>query len=492
MAIWESLPTFYDSAGMLDSATDFNSLRSAAGLIDRWTYRAEPVFDSTTGVDTNTPGYFSTDTPLRIWWGGVRFQTGCTTLTVEMQGALSGSESVKVYWNGTDVSGSGTLAATLTPPGAFGAYSGTYTLPGGLTDGAVYQIEIRIEGAHLGAADHRVMDVYLSPVSKSGWVAAPSFTASTVNAANLNALAFSLQWLYDRMRLIPMVPHLRLFYNLGPFKDPSSGDPQHTNRPMFYGSVGRYYSNSTLKITGAITSLTTTGWNYKIYLNGTLVHTSATLGIGTHYPSVSLSLAAYTLGARVSVAILASATTGGTAVPLRFTRWTLGVMHAVADSGGWAYASLPSKFVGPATGTSTFSAVVTALNSLSTIANNAKSRIDGRPELWARVRAMRRHYTRNSVTEGLLVQRARPHFPWRVGSELFVKGPNVEVQWGVFQPATVDANANGWEGYSFSSKQSVDGSATGATVYLDDLPGLDVGSIYVLFGDPIWAGEYIS
>ncbi len=492
MAIWATLPTFYDSAGQLDSATDFNLMREAAGLIDRWTYRVDPVFDSTTGVDTNTPGYFSTVTPLRIWWGAVRFQTGLTTLTVEMKGQLTNAESIKVYWNGTDATGSGTLAITLTPPGSFGAFSGTYTLPGGLVDGAVYQIEIRIEGAHTAAATYQMVDVYLSPITKSGWVAAPTFTASTVNAANLNALAFSLQWMYDRMRLVPMVPHLSMLYNLGPFKDPASGDPQHTDRPMWYGTAGRYYSNSTLVVAGAIQSLTTTGWNFKIYINGSVVYTSPTYGIGNQVIRVTQSLAAYTLGTRVSVAILASATTGGTAVPLRFTRFTLGLMAVGSDGSGWPYASLPAAFVGPATGTSTFSAVVTALNSLSTIVNDAKTRIDGRPEQWGRVRAMRRHYTRNTDTEGLLVARARPHIPFRVGSELFVKGTNTEIQWGVFQPATIDANANGWENYSMSQKQQISDSATGSLVYLDDLPGLDVGSTYMIWNDPLWAGEYIG
>lgn len=477
---------------MLDSATDFNTLRSAAGLIDHWTYQRVPAFDSTTGVDTNTPGYFSTATPLRIWWGAVRFMSTCTTLTVEMKGALTGSESIKVYWNGTDVSGSGTLAMTLTPPGSFGAFSGTYTLPGGLTDGAVYQVEIRIEGAHTAAATYQVQDVYLSPISKSGWVAAPTFTTSTVNAANLNALAFSLQWLYERIHMVPMVPHLGLFYNLGPFKDPSSGDPQHTDRPLFYGSVGKYYSNAILRIGGTIISATTTGWNFKVYLNGTLAYTSSTYGIGTQNIYVPLALTSYTLGTRVAVAILASATNGGTANPLRFTHWSFGIIRAEEDGSGWPYASLPAKFVGPATGTSTWSTVVTNLGSLSTIANNAKSRIDARPELWARSRALRRHYTRNAVTEGLLVSRARPHIPARVGSELYIKGTNTEVQWGVLNAPTIDANYNGWETWGWSQKQQVNDSATGALVYLDDLPGLDMGSAYTIWNDPLYAAEYLG
>jgi hypothetical protein len=491
VALWTRRPVFYDNAGMLDSSTDLNVLRTGAGLIDRWSYRNEPFFDSTTGVDRMaTPGYANVENPLRIWWGGVRFQTGCTTLTVEMKGLRNASETIKVYWNGTDLTGSGTLAMTLTPPGVFGAFSGTYTLPGGLVDGTVYRLEIRAEGAHALASNWQVQDVYLSPVTKSGWVAAPTFTVSTVNATKLNQLADAEQWLYERMRLVPMVPHLSMLYNQGPF-NPS--DAQHVNRPMYYGSVGRYYSNSTLRIAGIVQSFTTTGWFFYIQLNGSTVYTSPTYGVTSAQPiDVRLDLSAYTLGSRVAVAIFATATNGGTVEPKRFTRWTFGIMHAVADSSGWPYASLPTKFAGPATGTSTWSTVVAALNSLSTVVNNAKTRIDARAELWGRVRAMRRHYTRNTDDEPDLFARARPQFPWRVGSEVYVQGADIEIQWGLFRPGEIDQRANGYEKYAMSEKQSVDDSVGGKLVYLDDLPGLDVGSTYIVFGDPWWAGEYIS
>lgn len=492
MSLWEVLPTFYDNAGQLVSATDLNALRTAAGLLDRWTYQSVPVFDSSAGVDTNTPGYENSDTPLRIWWGAVRFVGTETTLTVEMKGAKSSAESIKVYWNGTDATGSGTLAMTLTPPASFGAFSGTFTLPGGLTAGAVYQIEIRAEGVHTTAADWEVQDVYLSSITKSGWPGVPTFSASTVNAANLNLLAAAAQWLYDRLRLVPLVPHLGLFYNLGPFKDPASGDPQHTDRPMFYGSVGKYYGNNILRIAGTVQSLTTTGWLFKVYLNGSLAYTSPTYGVGTQNIYVPLSLASYTLGSRVSVAITASATNGGTANPSRFTYWTLSILRAEPDATGWGYASLPAAFVGPAVGTSTWSTVVAALNTIATIVGNAKTRVDGRPELWARSRALRRHFSRNTFTEHLLVARARPHFPQRVGNELFVKGTGTEIQWGLFQSPTIDQNYNGFDTWSYSQKQSASDSANGQLIYLDDLPGLDVGSAYAIFNDALYCAEYLG
>lgn len=489
MAAFSTLPIWYDNAGQLDSATDLNVMREAAGLIDRWTYRSDPAFDSSAGLDTNTVGYYSSANPMRIWWGAARFVGGCTTLTVEGYGLRSQSENIKVYINGTDVVASGTNVITITLPTSVGTFSGTWTVSG-LTDGQIVPIEIVINGVHDLTANYQITDVYFSSISKSGWVAAPTFTASTVNAANLNALCTALQWVYDRMRLVPMQAHLGQFYALGPFKDPSSGDAQHTDRPMYYGSIGKYYSNAILRVGGSVTSLTTTQWNFKVYLNGTLAYTSSTYGVGTQAIYAPIALTSYTLGTRVRVAILASALNGGTADPLRFTHWTIGILRAEPDGTGWPYASLPAAFVGPTGGTVTMSSVVTKLNSLSTIVNNAKTRIDGRPELWARSRAMRRYYNRDDNAD-LYKSRARPYFPRRVGSELYVKGTNVELGYG---PITmkIDAQFNGWSDYETYKKQQISDSANGVLVYLDDLEGLDVGTAYMILGDPLYGAEYIS
>jgi hypothetical protein len=491
MAAFETLPTFYDSAGQFLSKTDLNLLRTNVGLIDRWTYRSEAAFDSSTGVDTNTPLYYQAGTPMRIWWGAARYVAGCTTLTVEGFGKQSSAENIKVYVNGTDVSGSGTLAITITlPTGTAAAFSGSWTVSG-LTDGQIVPIEVRVEGAHTTTASYEITDIYFSSISKSGWPGVPTFTTSSVNAANLNQLCTATQWVYDRMRLVPMTPRLGLFYNLGPFFDPSRGDPQHTDRPMYYGSIGRYYSNQILRIAMTVQSITTPGWLYKIYLNDTLVETSATYGIGQQPFYRPFSLSSYALGSRVRIKITASSTNGGTADPLRRTRWTFPIVRGEPDGSGWGYASLPAAFVGPATSTTTWSTVVSNLNSLATIVSNAKSRIDGRPELWARSRAMRRYYNRDD-SHDIQQARARPYFPRRTGSELYVKGAGVELNWGVITPGTLDAEDNGWEKYSFGAKQSISDSATGQLIYLDDLKGLDMGSAYTAFGDPLYLAEYIA
>ena len=104
------------------------------------------------------------------------------------------------------------------------------------------------------------------------------------------------------MRLVPVIPRLALYYNLGPFKDPSYGDAQHTNRPLYYGSVGRYYANSDLHIYGAVNSPTAAGWNYLVYLNSVLAYTSPTYGTGATLIDQRFSLNSYTLGSRVRVA----------------------------------------------------------------------------------------------------------------------------------------------------------------------------------------------
>lgn len=487
MGIFQSFPIFYDNAGQILSAADLNLIRENVGLVDAWTYRNEPAFDSSTGVDTNTPGYVSTADPLRIWWGALRFIAGMTTLTIEGYGQRSGSEVLRVYIGGTDVSRSGVPLGSITLPTSAGTFAGSFSLAG-YNDGDVVPIELVIEGAHAGTANWQISDVYATPVSMSGWPGVPTF-GTTFSAASLNGLCAAAQWVYERLRLVPIQPRLVMYYNLGPFKDPSYSDPQHTNRPMYYGSVAKYYSNSTLKIYGAVTSLTTSGWSFTVYLNGVAAYSSPTYGVGTQIVDLNLSLASYTLGSRVRVAILASCTNGGTADPPRFTRWTFGVIHATADAGGWPYASLPTAFVGPS-GTTTASSIQTSLNALATNIANAKARIDARPELWSRGRAVRRHYTRNGDTEGLLQARARPYFWQRQGEQLYAKGKNVKIGYGPIT-ISVDGQANGWENYTFQHEETIDADS-GATVYLDGYKGLDIGATYRVLGEPIYVAEYIG
>lgn len=487
MAAWSTLPIFYPSAGQVLSAADLNQVREAVRLVDAWSYRNEPALDSSTGVDTNTPGYVASSDPLRIWWGAARFVSGCTTVTVEGYGAKSSAESLKVYVNGSDVSGSGTLAGTITLPSVAGAFSGSFAISG--SDGDIITIELVIAGVHTSAAAYVITDVYLSSISKSGWVAAPSFAAvaDATDATKLNQLTASCQWLYERLRQVPMPARQMLYYNLGPFKPIT--DPQHLNRPMYYGSIGKYYSNASLRLKLWIVSTTTTGWKFDVYLNGVSVYTSPTYGIGGQAIDQTLSLASYTIGTRVRVYILASTVTAGSAFPLRFTRWSNGVMHAVADGTNWPYASLPAAFDTPNTLTNA-NTLRAALASLSTIVNAVKTRIDGRPELWNRSRAVRRHFTKNGATETLLQARARHGFWQRTGSELIVKGTDIKIAYGPVS-VDVDADSNGWEGYTFLKNEAVD-ATNGTSVYLDDMEALDYGMSYRLLGNPIYAAEVVG
>ena len=487
MAAWQTLPLFYPSASQVLLASDLNQVREAARLIDAWSYRNEAALDSTSSLDTGVPGYMPTSTPLRIFWSAVRFVTGCTTLTIEGHGSMTGSEVLRVYINGTDVTTSGTLLGTITLPGVYGAFSQGFAVSG--TDGDVITVELVIVGAHLSTAIYTIDDVYLSPITKSGWLAAPSFAAvaDATDATKLNQLTFSLQWMYERLRMVPMPARQALFYNLGPFK---TGDAQHVNRPMYHGSVGKYYSNNYLRIKMYVISTITTGWNFSVLLNGVFVYISSIYGIGAQAIDQSLSLASYTIGTRVRIAILATCTNQGTVSAIRFTRWSNGVMHAVADSGGWPYATLPAEFSKPNTLTNA-NTLRAALASLSTIVNDAKTRIDGRPELWARSRAVRRHFTRNGETEGLLIARARHSFWQRTGSELFVKGSDIKVAYGPVS-VDVDSESNGWEKYRHLKEEDVGDAQAGISVYLDDLEALDYGMAYRLLGNPIGAWEYVG
>jgi hypothetical protein len=487
LAAFQTNPLFYSNSSQILSSADLNLIRDNARLVDGWSYVNLPALDSSAGLDTGTPGYYRSENPERIWWGSARMVGASTTLTITGRAQRSGTENLVVYVGGSDVSGSGTNAGTITLTGTLADFSQTFVLTG-FSDGDVVPIEIRAEGTHGTTGTYIITDVYLSTISKSGWVAAPSFAAvaDATDATKLNQLCDAIQWVYERIRLVPFVPRLALYYNLGPFK---TGDPQHTNRPMYYGSVPYYYTNARLRVYGSVHSMTTTGWSFQVFLNGTLAYTSPTYGIGTQAVDQYLALSSFaSLGQRVRVSIFASATNQGTANPLRFTRWTFGVIHAVAPSTGWPYATLPAAFTGPSA-TTNAETLRSRLASLATIVNDAKTRIDARPEQWARSRAMRRYFNRADSPD-IYMARARPYIYQRTGNELFVKGDDVKVGYGPIA-VTPDDKSNGWESYSFLSEESID-AQEGTVVYLDNLRGLDYGAAYRILGNAKYAAEYVG
>lgn len=472
MPIYVPAPVFTDNVGQLLSHEDLAIIRQNAAYAELLSYRMMPGFPSSGGVDTRTPGFYPTDGDFTIWYGNLRFRTGLTTLAVQGTSANTGTMTFKVYVNGV-------LRITISPAATF---QGTWTISG-FADGEVMAIEIVADfssGVAPSNAKYVITAVYATPIVYGvSWGGVPSFTTAWT-AAKLNQLAAAAEWVYARAAATPIRPDLACLFSLGPF----SGD----NRPVYYGSVGRWFSNSEFFFGGQIYNGSSPELYLEVYFNGTKVYTSPNFPIGTHTHYFSLSLSSFAVGEQVEVAIFLNNTVPGAQADWQFSRATINAARSQVNTSA-VYSSITAT---PLEDVTTSPATLAAyLNGLASVVQAAYDRIQATPAVFNRVWAVRRFFSKNNKFADLGSKRGRPRFI-RTGHRLTVRGKGVSIGYG---PMTIPTNDRGqdWENYTFLHTQSViDGDKEQTqTVYLDTLPGLTYGVPYYILGDATWAEEHI-
>jgi hypothetical protein len=471
---------FTDSIGQLLSHEDLDVIRDNVANVEALSYRMMPGFASSGGIETGTAGFYNSSNTVHIWYGNLRWFTGMTTLTVEGTATGYGSLSIKVYVNGV-------LRITIAP-GA--TWSGTWAMSG-FADGEVMDLEVRLttsSGTVSTTAKVVVEAVYGSPVVYApSWPGTPTFTTAWT-AAKINQLNNAIIWLMNRMTAVPIRPDMSSLFGLGPFRD-STVDPTTYRRPMYYGAVVRWYSNSQFRIGGSIWNGSSAGLQMEIEFNGVLVYTSPNYAIGTTVIGFTLPLSSYTIGANIQVGIFLNCTNegpvGAVAGKYSFPRLTINAARSEVD-GSAIYTTLPAT---PAADPTSIAVATMAayLNALSTTVLAAYTRINATPGIWNRVWAVRRWFSKTNDWSDTGRGRGRPRFR-RQGDRLIVRGKGIDVAWGPLKLENTDRGVD-FDGYSFLYTQNVIDSETLETkiVYLENLAGLEYGAPFFLLGDVSWA-----
>lgn len=474
------VPTFYDGVDMILSAADLRALRRNAAIVDGLSYRPMPCFDSSAGLDTYTVGYYPSSPPFRIWNGYFRFRSGMATLTIVGSATPAGAETIKVFLNG-----GGAAVATITPSSSF---TQNITISGlGYTDGQIVQVELQVQGsAATSGARYVIYDIYASPISyATPWPGVPTFSG-TYSALKLNQLSNAATWLFGRMAATPIVPNLMMRYALGSF------GTLPNLRPLWYGSVGRYYSNDIFRLYGVYTNVTDIAQKLYVYINGSLAATLGPFGPGTATISIPVALT-HTLGTRVEASIWEETVTpGAVSAAWKQSRFSLTYRYSQADSSGYPYAAMPTDFT-PATSISA-ATLDSRLNSLATILSDTKARIDATPAIWDRARAVRRWFGKNGEdTQDDFDARARPFFS-RQGYRLVVRGKGVSIGFGAITVPSDPQKGPLYDKHTYGRTESVvDGDKVDTkTVYLDSIEGLVPGTTYQLLGDVQYAEELLN
>ena len=465
-------PVFSDNIGQMLSSEDLSLLRGNALYAEMLSYRTMPGFASSGSVDTRTPNYYPNDGTYPLGFGNLQFRTGMTTLTVTGTSANPGSMTFQVLVDGN-------LRITISP---VANWSGTWTFAG-YADGQVMEIQIQAVYSAGGApanASFVITSVYGSPISFGlAWPGTPTFTTAWT-AALLNQLCDAASWVYNRAAATPIRPDLSILYGLGPY----SGN----NQPLYYATVGRHFSNSQFAFSGQVANDSSPGLVLQIYFDGVLVYTGPNLAIGTTDIFFTLSLAAYSVGQLITVAVFLNNTTAAVRTSWSYCRYIIRACRSQVDTSA-IYASIPAT---PADGIAVSVATVAAyLNSLSSTVLAAYNRIQATPAVFNRSWAVRRFFSKFNNFSDTGQVRGRPRFI-RNGHRLTVRGKGLSIAWG---PISVPTNVRGLEfdDYTMLNNQAITGGDTiqTQTIYLDTLPGLAYGIPYFVLGDASWVHESV-
>jgi hypothetical protein len=474
--VYEINPTFSDADDQIISSGDLRIIRQNAMLVDALSFRPVPMLDNSAALDTGTPGFYKSGPTFRIAKYYFRFRAGMTTLTIKGRTTAPSGVTVKIYLND-----SGTASATISAPQT--SFTSTITISGlGFTVGQIIPILIKAEGSgNTSTATFYITSCYVGPISKSGWPGVPTFSVSTLNETKLNQLCSAIDWVYDRLNIVPFVPNRTTKVQLLQFRSGSW--------PVWFGTVQRGFDEDVAVVEGGFTNVSSTGLRYKIYLAGSLVATGATQTPGYYEFSETISLSGVAVGSTAEVWVYGEVVTPGPQADWKFGRMSIHRAEANASTYYPIATTLPVSFT---YGSKSPSALVSDLNAIANIVSTAKTRIDDAPHIFARAHALRHWYGYDEDTRGNLDNRAPVHFIRR-GSRLVVRGKDVKLGWGFATLARDDQGVN-YDGYTYSrTEQIIDGDKVDTReVYLDSYPDLYPDRLYFLFGDVYYAEELLS
>lgn len=440
--------------------------------------------------------------PLTGWWGGgFRFATGLTTLTVmtytHSLGTGGVAPRVRVILNGVQ-RGEWVLAA--------GLQTHTLTISGlGYANGQVVETDLQIVDPALvlaqgGSPDlpgeaanpasphwgrYDVLDAYVGPLSATyttPWPDEPGWSTSPTSA-QMTLLGARTNWLAERVGLIPWPLFQRIFNTPGLYW-PST---YH----LWSGSVTRGVGTR-LVVDFQYIITTNTAERFRLLINGAEVATTPVLTAGNTSwnglwdVNISGYSASVPLRLEIQSVITAARDADAGGRPSRFTLTSCRV-----ERGASGHLVMPAR-TAPDESLS-WSQLRARLYALNSILLSVRDRITTTPDLFDRARLFRRGYAYDEGARLYLATRHTPIQQRRVGRRLVVHGKNIRIGWGplaILPPEEKDGEV----GLEFGSSETLTAADKVETreIWLDQLPGLELGMTYVLTGGDVrFAAEHL-
>lgn len=468
---YETPPTFRTAAFL--AAQDVNVLRRNAVVLDMLSLRIEAASDSLGAY--SDPSYNVHDpADILLWRGALQWRTGLTTMVISGTAASFGSTTLLITIDGV-LKDTVTLGAT---------WVSSFSIAAGYTNGQVLDIRVTTSGNVSGTSEFTVYHVYAYPVTvTNAWPGALPTFAGTYSAANLAKLSQACDYLYERIATCPMVPHLAHVWRNGTHKA--------QNFTLWNGTVERGQSGDIIRIGGNATIRTTTGSFVADIKSPTGVTDTHTVfswtAAGTYTFNVTYSFPSGTaVGDRARV-VLSDVVTAPIAQP-----WPPNNLYNILVIRGEPTAAAQTP---PAESAANVSITATTLNSrlnaIGTMLSTIKTRVDASPS-FGRIRAMRYKFATDDH-QAAKMARTYPQTFIRRGSRLIVRGKNVILGFGPITFEHDDEGATDYAKFKWGAEQTlISGEAIQTqTVYLDSIAGLFPGTTYFIFGEPVFASEYL-
>lgn len=471
LKLYINSPTFYTGAEL--SATDINILKDNASLLQGLSKRSQTVF----GITDNLTGYNSGD---NIFRGGFLYKVGLTTATIVYISNISssppGDARMRIYFEGVEVHARAITTETVTI---------NITINDkGYTDNQIITVECILTGDYDPTPDsYYINAAYVSPLSGAVASSYPGTTTfGDISATNLNNLSNSLDWLADRLALVPYIPLTTL------------RDVQGTHYiSLVHKWRGKIYvdsNNSRLYISVEFTSRTTA-----TYLRFVVNSTTFDYGPYSENQTANLEIdinlitqAGCSVGNEYHVDMYENLTDELDTEPKYNSRINLKSIRVGASS--YSYTTPPAEST--MLESITFSTLQSRLNTIKTITDSVKTTIDGVSYIFNNALMFRARYGNNAFQQEYFQDEHVVRHK-RIGDVLWVKGRGLSIGYGAVTTTTKGNEEKYTYEYQYSESLTSGDKIESKYFYLDQFKALYPGSEYYIFGrDIIYVGEYLK
>jgi hypothetical protein len=504
IALYEDSPQFVDDVEF--SGEDGNILRKNAIFLDGIVQQPVSVFTHGIGPGASDGMGRNSVTLImpRVWWGAFQYRAGINEAVYAVSGTPVTNERIRIYHKPisvevTNENAPGTLVYDAVWP-SVGTGITIDISSAGYTDGDIIEVVIQVYfpgPSYPKTGIYQVRNAFTQPITSfvglSSYPGLPTFSGSSITAAQLNQLSNAQDWLMTRLSLVPRVPFINGMFVNGTHKSTTANN----NNPMVlhYSWINKGNGQDTFH--GVIDYYIFNGEEVvRVYVNNVLKYTSAALTNGQKGTlDFTFDISSLTDGNDYLVRVEQYVTLGQGQADLGLygnmiinSRYTIRVLEATSTR---SYFSPSSAF--DIRESMTFATLKARLNNFKTGTNNVYTAING-STIFNRARMFRKKVGVDDHQNTVLDNESLP-MQVRIGDRYVVAGKDVKIAWGgysITKSMQTDPTAN--DIFEFANVENLTGSDKVEVKegFFEEFKSIFPGTTYYILGkDVVFFSEYL-